>query len=115
MNNNDFRPICMAKEFWASSQLSVAKYSGGCTIGGHEYLIVDSLGRDLFHVTIPPGAPADLVRKDFIKYYAKLGRDRFLQVLRLHPRADDKTLKQCLQATIESRKKSKTAKQLSLF
>lgn len=36
---------------------------------------------------IEPGEPCDLVRKDFVKYYKKLKRDKFLAVLKEHPTA----------------------------
>lgn len=96
-------PICMSEEYWANTQLSIARYYGRIRISGHEYYIVDKLGRDLWECStaadragsdkaIPPGEPADLVRKDFIPYYKKLGRDRFLVVLKANPTASDKEL-----------------------
>ena len=33
--------IWMPEEFWINSQLSLARFSGGATIGGHQYIIVD--------------------------------------------------------------------------
>ena len=97
-------PICMAEEYWASSQLSVARYYGRIKFNGHEYYIVDKLGRDLWECSfaadragsdkaIPAGEPADLVRKDFIPFYKKLGRDKFLEVLRANPTSADEKLK----------------------
>lgn len=97
-------PICMTEEYWASSQLSVARYFGRVKINGHEYYIVDKLGRDLWECSfaadragsdkaIPAGEPADLVRKDFMPYYRKLGRDKFLEVLRANPTSADEKLK----------------------
>ena len=96
-------PICMAEEFWANSQLSIARHFGRISNDGKVWLIVNSRGMDLFECTyeanklgrdkaIPAGEPADLVRADFIKYYRKLGRDRFLDVLKEHPQATDKEL-----------------------
>ena len=37
-------PILMTEEFWANSQLSVARYFGGITFAGRKYIIVDKLG-----------------------------------------------------------------------
>ena len=96
-------PICMTKEFWINSQLSIARFYGRVKFGGHEYYIVDKLGRDLWEASvaadrtgsdkaIPTGEPADLVRRDFIPYYRKLGRDKFLEVLKSHPTTPDKEL-----------------------
>ena len=71
-------PICIDEAFWLNSQLSVARFSGGLTSGGKTWLV------------IPPAN--DLVRQDFSKYYFKLGRDRFLEVLKEHQQASDKEL-----------------------
>ena len=97
-------PICMAEEYWASSPLSVARYYGRIKFNGHEYYIVDKLGRDLWECSlaadragsdkaIPAGEPADLVRKDIIPFYKKLGRDKFLEVLGANPTSADEKLK----------------------
>lgn len=97
-------PICMTEEYWASSPLSVARHFGRIKFNGNEYYIVDKLGRDLWECSlaadragsdkaIPAGEPADLVRKDFVPYYRKLGRDKFLEVLRANPTTADEKLK----------------------
>ena len=96
-------PICMTEEFWINSQLSIARFYGRVKFGGHEYYIVDKHGRDLWEASvaadragsdkaIPAGESADLVRRDFIPYYRKLGRDKFLEVLKAHPTTPDKEL-----------------------
>ena len=96
-------PICMDEAFWMNSQLSIARHYGRISNGGNVWYIVNSRGMDLFECTyeanklgrdkaIPAGEPADLVRADFIKYYKKLGRDKFLSVLKEHPQATDKEL-----------------------
>ena len=93
----------MSEGYWANTQLSIARYYGRIKFCGHEYFIVDKLGRDLWECSfaadragsnkaIPAGEPADLVRKDFIPYYRKLGRDKFLEVLKEHPTHSDKLL-----------------------
>ena len=72
-------PICMTKEYWMASQLSVAKYTGGCKAWNHEYLVMPQ--------------SLDLLRLDFIPVYKKVGRDKFLEVLKTNPQATDKELK----------------------
>ena len=89
-------PIIMTEEFWANSQLSIARYYGAINYDGHRYIIVDKLGRDLFECSriaekegrdkaIEPGEPADLIRDDFQKIYRKIGRDKFIEVIKAHP------------------------------
>lgn len=109
----------MTEEFWANSQLSIARYYGRISFNGHEYWIVDKRGRDLWECSaaadragsdkaIPPGEPADLVRKDFIPYYKKLGRDRFLDVLKANPTAPDMKLKGIYKEMTKKPKKEKS-------
>ena len=108
MRNKAFAPVAMAEEYWANSHLSIARYYGGVTFISHEYQIVNKHGITIFELSNPdskhyvgggnkkaiePGEPADLVRKDFITYYRRLGRDRFLEVLKEHQQASDKELK----------------------
>ena len=89
-------PIIMTEEFWANSQLSIARYYGAINYDGHRYIIVDKFGRDLFECSciaekegrdkaIEPGEPADLIRDDFQKIYRKIGRDKFIEVIKAHP------------------------------
>ena len=109
-------PICMDEAFWMNSQLSVARHFGRISNGGKEWWIVNSRGMDLWACTneanklgrdkaIPAGEPADLVRQDFIKYYRKLGRDRFLEVLKEHQQASDKELKAIYNELTKPKKK----------
>lgn len=44
-----------------------------------------------------PGEPCDLVREDFIKYYRKLKRDRFIAILKEHPHVSAEELKKEIQ------------------
>ena len=115
----------MAEEFWVNSQLSIARYYGRAKFQGHEYYIVDKLGRDLWECSmaadragsskaIPAGEPADLVRRDFIPFYRKLGRDKFLEVLKVNPTASDKELLAIYKEMTAKPKKDKT-KQPNLF
>lgn len=89
-------PIVMTEEFWANSQLSIARYFGQIKFNGFDYVIVDKRGRDIFACSaiaakagrekaIEPGEPADLCRIDFVPLYRKLGRDAFLQFIKAHP------------------------------
>jgi hypothetical protein len=68
----------MTKEFWMNNQLSIARFHGGMTQGSKTWLIIPPL--------------YDLVRQDFIKYYCKLGRGKFIEVLKEHSQATDKEL-----------------------
>lgn len=106
-----FAPICMAEEFWANSQLSIARYYGQIKIGEHAYVIVNREGKDIFQcsaeagragreMAIEPGEPADLVRRDFVKHYRRLGRDRFLDVLERNRHASDKVLLKIYKETL---------------
>ena len=96
-------PVMMTKEYWTASQLSVARFTGGCKAWGHEYLVLPQSG--------------DLLRTDFIPLYMKLGRDKFMETLKFYPHADDKTLKQHMKNLIAERKGAKpgTPKQGELF
>ena len=86
-------PLLMTEEFWANSQLSVARYFGGVTFAGRKYIIVDKLGRDLFECSdiadkegrekaIEPGEPADLILSTLRFAYRKLGRDRIIELIK---------------------------------
>lgn len=105
-------PICMSEEFWANSLLSIARYHGRVKLGGHEYIIVNKEGKDIFQCSfeaekagrdkaIEPGEPADLCRTDFVKYYKNLGRDKFLSVLKENQYASDVELKKIYKTTIK--------------
>ena len=86
-------PLLMTEEFWANSQLSIARYFGGITFAGRKYIIVDKLGRDLFECSaianregrekaIEPGEPADLILSTLRFAYRKLGRDRIIELIK---------------------------------
>lgn len=87
-------PILMEEAYWRTSHFSVAKYYGGVKFGGTTYKIVNKKGITLEELSDPdskhyvkdsmaiaPGEPADLVDVDFIPYYKKLGRDKFIEIL----------------------------------
>ena len=86
-------PLLMTKEFWENSQLRIARYFGGITFEGRQYIIVDKLGRDLFECSaiaeregrdkaIEPGEPADLILSTLRFAYRKLGRDRIIELIK---------------------------------
>ena len=107
----------MTQEYWKSTQLSFARHYGQCKIGGHNYIIVNEQGKDIFQLSaeaekagreyaIEPGDSADLVRMDFVRFYRKIGRDRFLNVLRDNRTADDKDLKVIFNEIINEQEKN---------
>lgn len=86
-------PLLMTEEYWANSQLSVARYYGGMTFNGRKYIIVDKLGRDLWECSkiaekegrdeaIEAGEPADLILATLQKAYKKLGRERIIALIK---------------------------------
>lgn len=88
--------IVMTESYWANTHFSIARYSGRIAIDGHEYVIVDKRGVDIFECSleaardgrekaIEPGEPADLCRIDFVPTYNKLGREQFLRFLKENP------------------------------
>ena len=102
----EFKVILLTKESWMNSQLSVAKYSGGIHLtcdGGKKrtFLIVNKEGKELNQVSIPAGEPADLVDKEFIPLYKKLGRILFIGIVQANPLASRKELKDILTESAE--------------
>ena len=102
----EFKAILLTKESWMNSQLSVAKYSGGIHLtcdGGKKrtFLIVNKEGKELNQVSIPAGEPADLVDKEFIPLYKKLGRNLFIGIVQANPLASRKVLKDILTESAE--------------
>lgn len=88
--------IVMTEHYWANSQLSFVRHTGRVRIDGHDYIIVDKRGVDIFECSleaqrdgrgkaIEPGEPCDLCRTDFVPIYNKLGRKSFFQFLRENP------------------------------
>ncbi len=89
-------PILIEECYWANSQLSVARYFGGLQFNGKEYKIVNKDGITVEELSnphsknyvgngkyaIPPGEPADLVMDEWIPVYRKLGRDKFVRLLK---------------------------------
>lgn len=89
------KAIVMAEAFWRNSQLSIAGFTGSIRFNGHEFVIVNKEGIDVFELSakakpgqekiIAPGEPADLCRRDFVPIYRKLGREKFLRFLEENP------------------------------
>lgn len=86
-------PLLMTEEFWANSQLSIARYYGEITFDGRKYIIVDRNGRDIYECSaiaeregrdkaIEPGEPADLILATLRFAYRKLGRDRIIELIK---------------------------------
>ena len=87
--------VIIAEEYWANSPLSIARYYGGIKVNGDEYKIVNKDGITLEELSDPrskhyvkegkaihAGEPADLVRKDWIPVYKKLGRERTIELVK---------------------------------
>lgn len=110
----EFKTILLTKESWMNSQLSVAKYSGGVQVTGEggkkrTLFIVNKEGKDLYQVGIPSGEPADLVDKEFIPLYKKLGRDLFISIVNANPLASRRELKEILTQAADIKKKGEEA------
>lgn len=106
----EFKSILLTKESWMNSYLSVAKYSGGVQVTGEDgktrtLLIVNKEGKDLTQVGIPPGEPADLVDKEFIPLYKKLGRVLFIAIVEANPSVSRKELKAILTEAADVKKR----------
>ena len=102
----EFNPILFTRDSWMNSQLSVAKYSGGVQVVGEggkkrTFFIVNKEGKDLTQAGIPECEPADLVDKEFIPLYKKLGRTLFIGIVQANPLASRKELKDILTETAE--------------
>ena len=102
----EFKAILFTKESWMNSQLSVAKYTGGVQVVGEggknrTFFIVNKEGKDLTLAGIPEGEPADLVDKEFIPLYKKLGRTLFIGIVQANPLASRKELKDILTESAE--------------
>lgn len=97
----EMKVILLTKESWMNSQLSVAKYTGGVQVvgeggRGRTFFIVNKEGKDLTQAGISEGEPADLVDKEFIPLYKKLGRTLFIEIVQANPLASRKELKDIL-------------------
>ena len=87
--------ILMEEEYWANSQFSVARYTGRIQVNGIVYVICNKEGKDIFECSmeavkagrekaIEPGEPVDLVDQRYLSVYRKLGRDKFIELIKEH-------------------------------
>jgi hypothetical protein len=85
--------IIYPKEYWANSHLSIARHYGGCRINDKGYIIVNKEGVSMSElmdkakigdVLIPAGEPADLILKEWQPIYRALGRDAFIEHLKIN-------------------------------
>ena len=87
--------VIMTEEYCVNSHLSIARYYGGIKMNGDEYKIVNNDGVTLEELSNPrskhyvksgmaiqPGEPADLVRKDWVPIYKKLGRNKTIELVK---------------------------------
>ena len=93
------QPILMVEEYWRNCHFSVARFYGGLMIGSKDYKIVNENGITLAELSDPesrhyvgegrkaiePGKPADLIQAEWIPVYKKMGRDKFINMLRELP------------------------------
>lgn len=112
---NEFKSILLTKEAWMSSYFSVARFSGGITVTGdggkkREFFVVNKEGKTLMQVGIPAGEPADLVDNEFIPLYKKLGREKFIEIVKDNPLLSREELKNVLSEAADKAKALKKAK-----
>lgn len=88
--------IMMAKEFWLNSQFSIARFYGGIHINGTRYIIM--------------GSEQDLVDNGFAKYYNKLGREKFMQILEQNNRTSHETVMRAMEEALNALKTLKRAR-----
>lgn len=88
--------VVIPKNVWLSSQLSIARYYGGCTVDGHQYTVV--------------AGSEDLVRNDWLPVYRKAGPKKTLELASrgLKPK---EAIKECT----ARRGSAASEKQLSIF
>lgn len=106
----------MTEEYWANSQLSIARYTGSMKWNGVAYVICNKEGKDISQCSveakkegrekaIEPGEPCDLIDVRYLPVYRKLGREKFIVLIKEH---QDLTPEIAFTlAGIEAKKKSK--------
>ena len=88
--------IMMTKEFWLESQFSIARFYGGIRINETRYIIM--------------GNEQDLVDDKFAKYYNKLGREKFMQILEQNNRTSHETIMRAMEDALNALKTIKRAR-----
>ena len=89
------KPILMTEDYWMNTPLSITRYYGSVTYCGCEYKICNRNGITLEELSNPnskyyvgdrmaiqPGEPADLVKKEWIPIYKKVGREKIIQMIK---------------------------------
>lgn len=89
--------ILITKDVWMNSTLSIARFSGVIHVNRTSYIIM--------------GGDEDLVDNRFAKYYHKLGRDRFIQVLEQNKQAGKGFVMQAMKEALNAQKVAKNEKQ----
>ena len=72
------------------------------------HIIVDKYGRTIFETSIPEGEPADLLQKDYLKFYKTLGRDKFVKILEDNPRLPDPKVKALMKEAVDAIMRTKS-------
>lgn len=88
--------IMMTKEFWLNSQFSIARFYGGIHINGTRYIMM--------------GSEQDLVDNGFAKYYNKLGREKFMQILEQNNRTSHEAVMRAMEDALNALKILKRAR-----
>jgi hypothetical protein len=89
------QPILMTEEYWANSQFSVVRHTGRVKWNGVTYIICNKEGKDIFQCSIEaekegrdkaiePGEPCDLIDERYLPVYRKLGREKFIELIKKH-------------------------------
>lgn len=110
----------MTEEYWANSQFSVVRYTGSMKWNGVAYIICNKEGKDIFQCSIEaekagrekaiePGEPCDLIDQRYLPVYRKLGREKFIELIKEHQDLTPETAFEL--AGIEVKKKSKKVRQ----
>ena len=86
----------ITKGFWLECQFSIARFYGGIRINGTRYIIM--------------GSEQDLVDDRFAKYYNKLGREKFIQILEQNNRTDHETVMRAMEDALNALKILKRAR-----
>lgn len=109
----------MTEDYWANSQLSVVRYTGRIKWSDITYIICNKEGKDIFECSIEaeeegrakaiePGEPCDLIDERYLPVYRKLGREKFIELIKENQDLTPETA--FTLAGIEAKKKSKNAR-----
>jgi hypothetical protein len=112
------QPILMTEEYWANSQFSVVRYTGSMKWNGVVYVICNKEGKDIFQCSleaekegrekaIEPGEPCDLIDERYLPVYRKLGREKFIELIKEHQDLTPETAFTLAGIRIKSKRKSK--------